>query len=209
MSMWEWAFIISSVLGTAVSLAMVAYAIHYHRKMRVKQPLGIFLYRYLIGDYIFSPIKWFPGFAGMAIRTVFYKLAGAKIGRRVTILEGTHVINLSELQIGDNSGIGYECFIEATGSVKIGSWVRMGPRVSMFTTNHNFNKKDTLVKQQGYSVGAIEIGDDVWLGANATIVSNVRIGRGAVIGAGAVVVKDVPDYAIAAGNPAKVIRYRE
>ncbi len=206
-----WLRILTVVVAccAAIFLAAVAYSIHYHRKMRVKQPLGIFLYRYLIGDYLFLPIKWCPGFAGMAMRAVFYKLGRAKLGRHVTILEGAHIINLAGLQIGDRSGIGYECFIEATGPVKIGCWVRMGPRVSMFTTNHNFNKKDTLVKQQGYSVGAIEIGDDVWLGANATIVSNVRVGQGAVIGAGSMVVKDVPDYAIVAGNPAKVIRYRE
>jgi acetyltransferase-like isoleucine patch superfamily enzyme len=85
----------------------------------------------------------------------------------------------------------------------------MGPRVSLFTTNHSFARRDTLIKQQGYVVGRIDIGDDVWLGAGVTIVSNVRIGDGAVIGAGAVVVKDVPEYAVAVGNPARVVRYRE
>jgi len=203
--MWTWLLII---LATAF-LAVVAFCAYYHHKFQVKQPLLIFLYRYLIGAYLWLPIKWCPGFLGMALRAVFYRVGGARLGKRVTILEGVEIINLSGLRIGDNSGVGYECFIEATGPVKIGDWVRMGPRVSMFTTNHNFSMKDQLVKQQGYSVGRLDIGDDVWLGANVTILQNVSIGTGAVIGAGSVVVKDIPDYAIAVGNPARVVKYRE
>ncbi len=202
-----WTCILTIV--AAVFLAAVAFCVYYHRKFQVKQPLAIFLYRYLIGDYLWLPIKWCPGLLGMALRNVFYRVGGAKLGKRVTILEGVEIINLAGLEIGDNSGVGYECFIEATGPVKIGDWVRMGPRVAMFTTNHNFSKKDLLVKQQGYSVGRLDIGDDVWLGANVTILQNVRIGTGAVIGAGSVVVKDIPDYAIAVGNPARVIGQRE
>jgi maltose O-acetyltransferase len=203
--MWIW---ILAVIAAFV-LAAIALCIYYHRRFQVKQPLGRFLFRYLVGDYLWLPIKWCPGLFGMALRYVCFKIGGAKIGRRVTILEGVHVINLRGIEIGDDSGIGYANFIEATGPVRIGRWVRMGPRVSLFTTNHNFSKKDTLIKHQGYAVGKIEISDDVWLGANATIVSNVRIGTGAVIGAGSVVVRDIPDYAIAVGNPARVVRYRE
>ncbi|MBX3395775.1 MAG: acyltransferase [Phycisphaerae bacterium] len=141
----------------------------------------------------------------MAIYRMFFK----RMGRHVTILEGAHFINPGQIEIGDNSGIGYECFLEATGPIRIGSWVRMGPRVSFFTTNHQFGRRDVLIKHQGYSVGTIEVGDDAWLGANVTILSNVKIGRGAVIGAGSVVTKDIPEYAIAVGNPANVVKYRE
>jgi virginiamycin A acetyltransferase len=62
--------------------------------------------------------------------------------------------------------------------------------------------------KDGYSKGPITIGDDVWLGADATILSGVTIGQGAVIGGSAVVAKDVPPYAIAVGNPARVVKYR-
>jgi carbonic anhydrase/acetyltransferase-like protein (isoleucine patch superfamily) len=202
---WKAALLLVGLLLAAA----IAFCVRYHRKFRVQQPLGRFLFRYLLGDYLWAPIKWTPGLLGMALRQVGYRLGGARVGRGVTILEGAEIINLAGVEIGDNSGIGYGCFIEATGPVRIGRWVRMGPRVSLFTTNHSFARRDTLIKQQGYVVGRIDIGDDVWLGAGVTIVSNVRIGDGAVIGAGAVVVKDVPEYAVAVGNPARVVRYRE
>ena len=187
----------------------VGFSVYYHRRFQVKQPLPAFLYRYFLGDYLVYPIKWFPGILGIAARFIYYKLAFRKMGKNVTILEGTQFINPSQIEIGNNSGIGYQCFFEATGPIHIGDWVRIGPKVSMFTTNHNFDRKDTIIKKQGYSVGRIDVGDDVWFGANVTVLSNVRIGTGAVVGAGSLVTKDVPDYAIVVGNPAKVVKYRQ
>jgi acetyltransferase-like isoleucine patch superfamily enzyme len=202
---WRW------ILGIAAALVAVALlvAVRYHRAFKVKQPLGLFLFRYFIGDYLILPIKWCPGVVGIGMRYLLYPLLFKKIGKVVTILEGVHLINPGMIEIGDRSGIGYQCFFEATGSIKIGSWVRIGPHVSFFTTNHRFGERATLIKHQGYDVGTIEIGDDAWVGASVTILPNVKIGKGAVIGAGSVVTRDVPEYAIAVGNPAKVVKYRE
>jgi maltose O-acetyltransferase len=202
---WRW------ILGgfALVVALVVLFAVRYHRAFKVKQPLGIFLFRYFIGDYLIFPLKWCPGVLGIGARYVIYKLVFKKVGKVVTILEGVHLINPGEIEIGDHSGIGYQCFFEATGSVKIGSWVRIGPYVSFFTTNHRFGARATLIKHQGYDVGTIEVGDDAWLGANVTILPNVKIGKGAVIGAGSVVTRDIPEYAIAVGNPAQVVKYRE
>ena len=202
---WRW---ILAVVVVAV-VAALAVAIRYHRTLKVKQPLGRFLFRYFLGDYLLFPLKWCPGVVGIGGRYVLYRLLFKRIGRSVTILEGVHLINPREIEIGDHSGLGYQCFLEATGPIKIGAWVRIGPHVSFFTTNHRFGGRDTPIKHQGYDVGSIEIGDDAWLGANVTILSNVTIGRGAVIGAGSVVTRDIPEYAIAVGNPARVVRYRE
>ncbi len=66
-----------------------------------------------------------------------------------------------------------------------------------------------MIDQGGIGLTSLTIGDDVWIGARVTILAkNITIGKGAVIGAGSVVVKSVPDYAIVAGNPARVIKYR-
>ena len=64
------------------------------------------------------------------------------------------------------------------------------------------------IKEQGYREADIIIEDDVWIGANSVITSGVHVGKGAIIGAGSVVTKNIPSYAIAAGTPAKVIKQR-
>ena len=69
-----------------------------------------------------------------------------------------------------------------------------------------FSRKDN--NQDSSSKGPIEIEDEVWIGTNSIILSGVKIGKGSIVGAGAVVTKDIPPYTVAAGNPAKVIRYR-
>lgn len=75
-------------------------------------------------------------------------------------------------------------------------------------TTYPYKALDLKIGDEAISKGAIEIKDDVWIGYNSLILSGVTIGQGAVIAAGSVVVKDVPPYAIAGGNPAKIIKYR-
>jgi acetyltransferase-like isoleucine patch superfamily enzyme len=71
-----------------------------------------------------------------------------------------------------------------------------------------FDERALPPEKRGNSKGPIIIGNDVWIGRRAMILSGVRIGHGAVVGAGSVVTKDVPPYAIVAGNPARIVRYR-
>lgn len=85
----------------------------------------------------------------------------------------------------------------------------MGPDVAILTHTHRINRTDIPMGQQGSLVKEVIIGDDVWIGMRSIIMPGVRVGNGAVIGAGAVVTKDVPDYAIVGGVPAKVLKYRK
>ena len=103
------------------------------------------------------------------------------------------------------------------GNLRIGNYCSIAPEVNfVIDGEHNYNKLSTYpfeqryFKEQSYSIskGDIRIDDDVWIGYKATILSGVHIGQGAIIAAGAVVVKDIPAYAIAGGIPAKVIKYR-
>ncbi len=92
--------------------------------------------------------------------------------------------------------------------IKIGDNVLIGPNVVIRAADHNFDNIDIPINMQGHRSGRIIIEDNVWIGANVTIIRDVTIGTGSVIGAGAVVTKDVPPYSIAAGVPARVIKSR-
>ena len=112
-----------------------------------------------------------------------------------------------DLSIGNNSGIGIDC--ELWGEVTVGRDVMMGPEVIVYTQNHKSERTDIPMRLQGHEdASPVTIGNDVWIGRRAMILPGVHIGDGAVIGAGAVVTKDVPPYSVAGGVPAKVIRKR-
>jgi maltose O-acetyltransferase len=112
-----------------------------------------------------------------------------------------------ELSIGDYSGVGVNCLV--SGRTYIGSHVMMGPDCIMYSYSHAHDRLDIPMDQQGFEDPTpIHIGDDVWIGARVIVLPGVKIGSHCIIGAGAVVTKDVPDYAIVGGVPAKVLRYR-
>ncbi len=128
-------------------------------------------------------------------------------GKNVNIEKGAYFGNGAEIEIGDHSGIGMNC--EVCGPVKIGSDVMMGPEVIILTTNHKFDRVDIPMRCQGNDISKkVTIGDDVWIGTRVIILPGIHVGKGAILAAAAVVTKDVPDYAIVGGNPAKIIRYR-
>lgn len=86
----------------------------------------------------------------------------------------------------------------------------MGAECIVYTKNHAFSNLDTPMMYQGYlETKPVYIEDDVWIGGRVIILPGRRIGKGAIVGAGSVVTKDVPDYAIVGGNPAKVLKYRK
>ena len=129
--------------------------------------------------------KQMPGYR---IRGRLFKMAGYEIGQQVYI--GEDLIIIDEL--------------DDKGRVRIGDRVAIAERVTLvISSNANFSRIRPFVKNQH---GYIEIDDDAWLGTGCIILPDVRIGKGAVVGAGAVVTKDVPDFTVVAGVPAKPIQ---
>lgn len=121
----------------------------------------------------------------------------ANIERGATI-QGRHV------SIGRRSGVGLRARIST--SCRIGNHVMMGPEVMIYSLNHRFRDPDILMMDQGDAADRpVVIEDNVWIGARAILLPGVRIGSGSVVGAGAVVSRDVPAGVIVAGNPAKVV----
>ncbi len=108
--------------------------------------------------------------------------------------------------LGDYSELGTRCMIQA--NVHIGSHVIMGPDVKIYSRNHKFDRLDIPIQKQGKNYYETHIGNDVWLGANTLITAGVRVGNHAVIAAGSVVTKDVPDFAVVGGIPARILKYR-
>jgi maltose O-acetyltransferase len=130
-----------------------------------------------------------------------------EMGHRVNVEAGARFGMGKGIAIGDYSGIGVNA--EVNGPVRIGRDVMMGPDVIIYTHNHEFARIDRPMRLQGASgKRAVIIDDDVWIGARAIILPGVRIGQGAIVGAGAIVTRDVPPLAIVAGNPARLIRMR-
>lgn len=116
----------------------------------------------------------------------------------------------SSLIIGDNTYIGeYNNIRAAGGSIIIGNHCLISQHVSIVASNHGINRNQLIV-EQGWPENKkdVVIEDDVWIGANTVVLPGVTIHKGAVIGAGSIVTKDIPEYAIVAGNPAKIIKYR-
>lgn len=113
-----------------------------------------------------------------------------------------------QTQLGD-----HVCFcgmnIMGGGRVKIGNYFHSGIECLMITRNHNYDTGDAIPYDSTYVYKDIEIGDFVWLGSRVMILPGTKIGEGAIIQGGAVVHGEIPPYAIAGGNPAKVFKYRD
>lgn len=130
--------------------------------------------------------------------------AGAKIAGNVAIGADLRVYSPQNLEIGEHCSL-QSGEISAQGRVTIGNHVVVGDNVTILTASHNIDSLEWELKSYG-----VEIDDYVWMATGATILPSCRhIGRGAVVGAKSVVVKDIPPMAVVSGNPAKVIRYRK
>lgn len=154
------------------------------------------------------PRSYAPGGGGAALlrRAVAAPML-AHAGRDVNIETGAVFGSGRMVSLGDRSGIGVDADIH--GPVTIGNDVMMGPRCTILTRNHHIEDVTRPMSVQGFGeYQPVVIEDDVWIGANVTIMPGVTVGTGSVLAAGAVVVRDVPPYAIVGGVPAVVLRYR-
>lgn len=113
-------------------------------------------------------------------------------GQGERIVLGDRVLTNSNVMVNADLG----------GVIEIGNDVIVGPNVVMRASNHVFDDRTKAVAEQGHRPGKITVGDDVWIGANAVLLPDISIGRGAIVGAGAVVTHDVEEWAIVAGVPA-------
>ncbi len=112
--------------------------------------------------------------------------------------------------IGDRTSIQPRCQIMGyKGPIRIGNNVQIAPNCALYSYNHGFAASEVIARQPLYTKGGIVIEDDAWLGYGVIVLDGIRIGRGAVVGAGSVVTRDIPDNAISSGSPACVFKIRQ
>ncbi|MGH7686721.1 MAG: acyltransferase [Candidatus Dormibacteria bacterium] len=141
---------------------------------------------------------------------------GLRFGNNVTIGRGAQIRPSGYygrllgvgLVIGDNSNIGPMCYVGCFGGVRIGRDVMMAAKVAITSEEHLYGDPLVSIKSQGVHAKETVIEDDVWIGANATILGGAHVGRGAVIAAGAVVKGAVEPFSVVAGVPARPVRHR-
>lgn len=129
---------------------------------------------------------------------------GCRIGRLCFLTAGNGVLTLD-----DNAAISPCVHLSADeGEIHIGKNVAIGPGTVIRAANHRFDRRDRPIMLQGHERGAVTIEEDVWIGANCVILPGVNIGKGAVVGAGAVVTRSVAPFTVVGGVPARPIGLR-
>ena len=164
----------------------------------------------VIKRYIFLTIygifKYLPTPGGDILRALYLKLFLKRINT-IWVREGVTFHFPENISIGE-SVISEFVYFNGYGGIEIGNKVLIGANTMMYSHDHNFNDLTKPIWHQGLIKKPIVIKDNVFIGCNVSILGNVTVNEGAVIGAGSVVTKDVPENAIVAGVPAKVIGFR-
>jgi len=137
------------------------------------------------------------------VRKFMFKLVGLKIGKGSTIHMGVRFFSLRGITIGEDSIVGFGCFLDGREKLSIGNHVDIASEAMIYNSEHDLGSEGFEAKEE-----KVIINDYVFVGPRAIILPGVSIGKGAVIAAGAVVTKDVENYQIVGGVPAKVIGER-
>ena len=173
-----------------------------------------------------------PGRSGQRLRSAYYRTVLRRSGSALAIGERVELACPQNISVGDEIYIVSGAVIRACGDASIsigdhfalngnariiadsggriiiGNGVLIGPNVVVRASNHGHARYDIPVWRQGQTGGEISIGNDVWIGANVVILPDVKIGSHVIVAAGSVVTKDLPDFAIAGGVPARVLKLR-
>lgn len=158
--------------------------------------LRSFILEYMVNDIL-------PHLPFWSWRRWYLRRLGMQVGEGSMVMKRNHLINANLLRIGRHSHVNTQCILDARGGITIGDSVSVSHRVNLMTGSHDYRSPHF----QGV-FKPIVIEDYAWIGVNATVLQGVRIGRGAVVCAGAVVTHDVEPYAVVAGIPARPIGRR-
>lgn len=142
------------------------------------------------------------------LRGRLYSLFLKKKGKRFEVCKGVTIMSPQNVEVGDDVYIGRNVTIAGQCGVVLGNNIIINHNVNIISVNHVYQNAKQTIREQGYRGGQITIGDDVWVGTGAVILDGVTIHKGAVVGANAVVTKDVSAYTVVGGVPAHIIAKR-
>ena len=183
------------------------------------------LYRLLLGQLgkgatllrgvtVRCPGRLFVGDGTLIDEGVFFDIksadAAVRIGRQCQIMRGAHFETgySGHVTLGENSFVGAYAILNGQGGLEIGNNVLIAGHCFIVSGNHGFDDTSRPMNEQDFVSLGVVIEDDVWLGGGAKVMDGVRIGRGSIVAAGAVVTRDVEPYSIMAGVPARLVRKR-
>jgi len=149
-----------------------------------------------------------PGMMGVLLRFFVHKVLLKKLGSFILIYPGVHLTHTYGISFGKHCSINSGAILDGRGGITIGDCVMIGPHSYIASSSHTYDNTSIPMTSRGHFMKPVTIKNDVWIGANTTILGGVTIGKGVIVGAGAVVTKDVPDYTIVGGVPAKEIGFR-
>jgi maltose O-acetyltransferase len=161
------------------------------------------LFNYFL-DFELMVLRWVSHVPSHLFRKLFYGLAGMKIGRGSVVHMWANFFDPSGIIIGDDTIVGDHAFLDGRASLRIGNHVDIASSVMIYNSEHDLESDSFSARTE-----PVEIGDYVFIGPRVVILPGVKIGKGSVVAAGAVVTKDVPDFTIVGGVPAKVIGERK
>lgn len=142
-------------------------------------------------------------------RIIYFRPHDAKkVGEGSYYLDQIILLNGNCIEIGKGVGFNVGVYVNGYGGLTIDDGAMIGPYVMIHTANHKYDDLTRPIAEQGWNKEPVHIGKEAWIGMGAIILPGVTIGDYSIIGAGAVVTKDVPPYAIAVGNPCRVIADR-
>lgn len=161
------------------------------------------IYNYFL-DFELMLLRWVGHIPIHFVRRFFYKISGVRIGKGSTIHMWASFFQPKNITIGEDTVIGDHAFLDGRSSVRIGNHVDIASQVLIYNSEHDINSEDFHAIEE-----SVEIDDYVFVGPRAIILPGVKIGKGAIVAAGAVVTKDVPNFAVVGGVPGKVISERK
>lgn len=156
----------------------------------------------------FNKIRKKTGNIAIAERYALLKTLARSVGDNVSVYSDVYLQNIQEMEIGNNVSFQPMVYIEAYGGIRIGDDVSIAEGASFFSVNHGYSSINIPIKDQPLEALPIEIENDVWIGAKATILGGVTVSSGTIVAAGAVVSHNTIKNSIVAGVPAKMIKIR-
>ena len=167
---------------------------------RLRQRICYYLYLRLLGSYFATADR---------LRAFLFQKMTAKSVDRLIIRAGVYISGYGNLATGSNVSINHNCFLSCEGGVTIGDDVSIAHGVTILSSKHSFSNSDTPIKSQPVTFHPVVIGNNIWIGAKATILAGVHLADGTIVGAGAVVTKSVLQQdTINGGVPARHIGNR-